>query len=234
MSSSSTSNVIGVSEHNAKNNWDGAFAFSNAGMAGAAFEGPKWQKKHAGKLGEIFSNLLMTKQKPQAILLNEVGNLTDPITTEGRERLEEVLRSAFNETGAAEHGPPQFFWSSGETMAVFTAGARVHVMEPLTNMLRVDSWRTVERLKVIGATEHGKHTLLIYNQHQPSSARRPFKQSQKINFCKAILKDAMRQNSEDASIIGFGFGGDGNCGMVPHHIQKRFALPPTCFPLWRP
>ena len=209
MSSSSTSNVIGVSEHNAKNKWTGAFAFSNVGLPGSAFQGNNWQKKHAGNLQEIFSDLLMTNQKPQGILLCEVGNLSDPITPEGRERLEEVLGFAFKENGAAEHGPPQFFWSNGETMAAF--------MEPLTKMCRVDSWRTVERFKVIGATEHGEHTLLIYNQHQPKSDLRPFKPTQKINFCKAILEDAMRQHSEDASIIGFGFGGDANCNMVPHH-----------------
>ena len=192
----------------------------------------------------------MTKQKPQGILLCEVGNISDPITPEGRERLKEVLESAFKETGAAEHGPPQFFWSNdeffwsnGETMAAFKAEAQVHVMKPLTRMRRLDSWRTVERFKVIGATEHGKHTLLIYNQHQPSSDRRPFKPTQKVDFCKAILEDAMRQHSEDASIIGFGFGGDANCNMVPLNIklrtegfdiQKGSALPPTCSPLWRP
>ena len=217
MPSSSTSNVIGVSEHNAKNKWTGAFAFSNLGLPGAAFQGNNWRKKHAGKLREMFSNLLLTKQEPQGILLCEVGNFSDPITPKGRQRLEEVLGLAFKETGAAEHGPAQFFWSDGETMAAFKAEAKVDVMEPLTKMFRVDPWRTVERFKAFGATEHGGHTLLIYNQHQPSSDLRPFKPTQKINFCKAILEDAMRQHSEDESIIGFGFGGDANCNMAPHH-----------------
>ena len=146
MSSSSTSNVIGVSEHNAKNKCTGAFAFSNIGLAGSAFQGNNWQKKHAGKLQEIFSDLLMTNQKPQGILLCEVGNLSDPITPEGRERLEEVLGFAFKETGAAEHGPPQSFWSNGETMAAFKAEAQVQVMEPLTKMSQVDDWRIVEKV----------------------------------------------------------------------------------------
>jgi hypothetical protein len=128
MSSSSTSNVIGASEHNAPNEWSGAFAFSNIGLAGAAFLGASWQKKHAGKLRELFSNLLVTKQKPQGIFLCEVGNLSDPITSEGRKRLEEVLGLAFRDAGAVEHGPPQFFWSDGETMAAFEAGLVVHAM----------------------------------------------------------------------------------------------------------
>ena len=161
MSSSSTSNVIGASEHNAKNKWTSAFAFSNIGLPGAVFQGVNWQKKHAGKLREMFSNLLMTKQKPEGILLCEVGNISDPITSEGRERLKEVLESAFKETGAAEHGPPQFFWGNDEIMVAFCAEVQVRVLEPLTNMFRVDRWRTVERYKIIGYTEHGEHTLLL-------------------------------------------------------------------------
>ena len=43
--------------------------------------------------------------------------------------------------------------------------------------------RHLVRVKVTGATEHGEHTLLIYNQHQPSSDRRPFKPTQKMNCC---------------------------------------------------
>ena len=205
---------IGASEHNATNKWTSAVACSNLGLPGAAFEGGLWHKKHVGKLRELFSNLLMTNEKPQGILLCEVGSLSDLITPEGRFNLEEVLRLAFLEAGAAEHGPPQFFWSNGETMVAFESKVQVHVMDPLTKMTRVDSWRTVDRFKVIGATEHGEHTLLLYNQHQPNSDVRPFKPTQKINFCNAILEDAIRQRSDDASIIGFGFGGDSNCNMV--------------------
>ena len=205
MSSSLTSNVIGASEHNAQNELSGAFAFSNIGLSGAAFQGANWEKKHAGKLRKLFSNLLMTKQQPQGIFLCEVGNLSDPITKVGRWELECVLELAFKDAGAAKHGPPQFFWSRGGTMAAFEAGVQVHKMEPLTQMPRVDSWRTVDRFKVTGATEHGAHTLLIYNQHQPSSSQRPFKPTQKISFCRAILEDAVRQQCQDAAIIGFGF-----------------------------
>ena len=170
MSSSSTSNVIGASKHNAKNTWTGAFAFSNIGLPGAAFRGKGWLKKHAGNLRELLSNLLMTEQKLQGILLCEVGNVSDPITLEYREQFEVELKFAFEDTGGVSlHGPPQFFWSNTETMAAFKAETQVQVMEPLTKMSQVDDWRTVERFKVIGATEHGQHTLLMYNQHQPNS-----------------------------------------------------------------
>ena len=211
MSSSSSSNVIGASEHNASTDWSGSFAFSNIGLAGVAFQGANWHKKHAVKLREVFSKLL---RDCHGIFLCEVGNLSDPITKVGRWELECVLELAFKDAGAAKHGPPQSFWSRGETMAAFEAGVQVHKMEPLTQMPRVDSWRTVDRFKVTGATEHGAHTLLIYNQHQPSSSQRPFKPNQKISFCTAILEDAVRQQCADAAIIGFGFGGDANCSTA--------------------
>ena len=140
--------------------------------------------------------------------------MSHPITPEGKKRLEEVLRRAFEDAGAQEHGLPQFFWSAGETMAAFKAEVTVRTLDPLTKMSRVDNWRTVDRFKVTGATENGEHTLLIYNQHQPASDLRPFKSAQRRDFCKAILNDAVRQQNEDASVIGFGFGGDANCNTV--------------------
>ena len=125
------------------------------------------------------------------------------------------IESAFKKASATEHGSPQFFWSKGETMAAFKAEVNVEVLEPHTNMSNVDSWRTVDRFKVAGATEHGAHTRLIYNQHQPSSSQRPFRPTQKMSFCTAILEDAVRQQCADAAIIGFGFGGDANCSTAP-------------------
>ena len=83
---SSSSNVIGASEHNASKDWSGAFAFSNIGLAGKAFLGASWQKKHAPKLRALFSNLL--EAGGQGIFLCEVGNLSDPTTPEGVKRLE--------------------------------------------------------------------------------------------------------------------------------------------------
>ena len=90
-----------------KKQWSGALAFSNIGLPGVAFVSDSWRKKHKAKLQALFSNLLMTEEKPQGILLCEVCNFSDPITHEGRERLEDVLEFAFKETGGGEHGPPQ-------------------------------------------------------------------------------------------------------------------------------
>ena len=122
MSSSSSGNSIGASQHNARNEWNGAFSFSNIGLPGEAFEGGNW-KSHARKLREIFANLLTTKEKPQGILLCEVGNRSDPITPEGKEKLEEVLELAFQDSGASEHGSLHVFWSSDETVAAFKSGS---------------------------------------------------------------------------------------------------------------
>ena len=222
---SSASTVNGASAHNERNEWNGAFAFTNIGLAGKAFEGDAW-RKHARKLRQIFLNLLTTKEKPQGILLCEVGNRSEPITRKGKKRLEDVLTLAFEDAGAPMHGAPQFYWSEDETMAAFNANVHVKPMEKLANMSGVDNWRTVERFKVVGATAHGTHTLLIYNQHQPSSNLRPFGTLQRRQFCKAILKDAMSQQYEDASIVGFGFGGDANCGTIQWTTAFR-ELPQT-------
>ena len=89
----------------------------------------------------------MTQQKPQGILLCEVGNLTNPITSESKNRLEREIESAFEKAGAAKHGPPQIFWGNGgkgETMAAFQAEVKVEVLEPHTNMSDVDSWRRTD------------------------------------------------------------------------------------------
>ena len=86
---SSASNVIGASKHNGRNEWNGAFAFTNIGLPGAAFEGKEWNKRTPvkTKLKAIFSELLMTKERPQGIFLCEVGNRDDPISLGGKERL---------------------------------------------------------------------------------------------------------------------------------------------------
>ena len=154
---SSNSNYdLGASEHYAKDQWIGAIAFSNLGLPGSAFTGNKWSKVHKPALLELFIQLLVAEERPQGLLLCEVGNLSDLITPEGRSRLECVLRLAFQHAGALEHGAPQFFWSKGETMAAFKAELNVKMLKPLTKMDRVDTWRTVDRLKITNATEHGE------------------------------------------------------------------------------
>ena len=127
--------------------------------------------------------------------------------------LEEVTIEAFRAAGAAEHGDPQFIWSKDETMAAFEAEVKVRALDPLTKMRRVDAWRVVQRFIVTGATEHGPRSLQIYNNHQPKSNKREFSVAMSINFCKAVLRDAIAHAGADPSCVGFGFGGDANCSF---------------------
>ena len=116
---------FGASEHNAKDEWTCALAFTNIGLAGSAFTGNLWSKKHQPALRELFTQLLKADERPQGLLLCEVGNLSDPITAEGQSRLKDVVTLACEHAGAIDHGAPQFFWSPGETMAAFKAELKV-------------------------------------------------------------------------------------------------------------
>ena len=91
----------------------------------------------------LFTDLLT--ERVQGLLLNEVGNMSDLVSVEGKKRLESVVEEAFENAGAIEHGPPQFFWSRGETMAAFRCELKVRYLKPLTRIKRVKSWRVVER-----------------------------------------------------------------------------------------
>ena len=112
---------LGASEHNAKDEWTGALAFTNLNLPGSAFTGEKWYETHEPALLDLFTQLLKAEERPQGLLLCEVGNLSDLITAEGKTRLEHVLERAFRLAGAVEHGALQFLWSEGETMAAFKA-----------------------------------------------------------------------------------------------------------------
>ena len=156
----------------------------------------------------------------------ERGRQPERLAYGGRQR--PVGRRFATSAGATEHGRPQFLWSEGETMAAFRAEAQVVALEPLTNIKRVDPWRVVERFEVIGATEHGPYSMLIYNTHQPSSTQRKFKLTQKIDFCKGVLRDAVRYHSDHDDNVGYGFGGDANCTMAnwvaAHHETAERRL----------
>ena len=132
------------------------------------------------------------------------------MTVESKKRLELVLEEAFEKVGATEQGPPQFFWSEGETMAAFRCEVKVRYLKPLTRINRV-----IERFEVFGAREHSSSSMLIYNNHQPKSDNRPFKVNQQIDFCKAVLQDAVQFCDATKRCVGYGFGGDANCAMPP-------------------
>ena len=200
----------GVTKHTSENGWRVSLAFSNIGLAGKAFSGKRWNE-HKKVLVQLFTELL--KNEVKGVLLNEVGNMDDLLTPESRNRLESALGEAFEKAGAIKHGPPQFFWSKGETMAAFRHEVKVRNLEPLTRMDRVKSWRVVERFVLESGKEYGSISILIYNNHQPKSDKRPFKPASQIDFCKAVIRDAIQYCDENEQCAGYGFGGDANCGI---------------------
>ena len=149
------------------------------------------------------------------LLLCEVNNITDPLLGESRTKFSDVITDAIaNATGVE----PTIVWASGqgETMAACLPCAN---MERLPQMNHVDmpsvhDWRVVDRFLIQGASEHGSPTLLVYNQHQPSSKDRPWPTTMRIIFCGYILIDAMDICSRDRNCVGFVFGGDANCGIA--------------------
>ena len=116
----------GAAEHVAKKcEWRVGLAYTNIGLPGKAFEGKDWPK-HRRTLWELFTNLLKEEGPIVGLLLNEVGNLDDLLSKEGKQRLEDVVVEAFDTVGAPGHGGPQFFWSEGETMTAFRAETTCH------------------------------------------------------------------------------------------------------------
>ena len=77
-------------------------------------------------------------------------------------------------------------------MTAWHSNQMVQVLPPLTKMKKVHAWRTCERLVLTGAAEHGYPKLLVYNTHQPASDKRPFPAAMRINFCMALLEDAIK------------------------------------------
>lgn len=133
---------------------------------------------------------------------------------ESREMFEEALKDAIFRAAQAD---TTIVWApdNGETLAAFLPYANCVVLPRMTHMPKVDAWRTVERYLIQGAAEHGSHILLVYNRHQPSSTLRPFPITQRIQFCKCILQNAMDYcANQDSKCIGFCFGGDANCGVA--------------------
>jgi hypothetical protein len=143
-----------------------------------------------------------------------VGNLDDCVKENEKRPVKELIQDAFKDAGAAEQGAAQIMWSKdAETVSAWRSDVNVKVLKPLSKMGRLDGWRTVDRFKVSGATEHGSCSLLVYNQHQPSSTKRPWRTPSRITFCAEILFDSCEEHSRDATNVGFVFGGDANCNL---------------------
>ena len=205
------------SGHTRPGAWNGTVAFANIGLPGAAISGSQWAKKHRARLIKLVTELFHESQhcdgkrhELNGILLNEVGNMSDLCDENCKKKFNEMMTAAFE---SATRTKPHIIWSVGETMAAFRDNIKVECLPRMTEMFKIDAWRTVERFVVYGATEHGPCTLLVYNQHQPSSEERPFRPNQRLMFCKHILVDANEYCKRNRECCGFVFGGDANCNI---------------------
>ena len=125
-------------------------AFSNIGLQGSAFTGQKWTPTHRPRLLALFINLLRYKDEArsetaavvQRLLLCEVGTIDEALDENGTTALEELLREAFREAGASEHGDPTIFWSDATTVAAFRHEVEVVRLASVRNIPRLrDQWR---------------------------------------------------------------------------------------------
>jgi hypothetical protein len=197
-----------------KDEWRGAIAFANIGLAGSAVRGGKWKCRRGQLLKQFTKLLLYNGLKVIGICLNEVGNLSDLLDQKDRQIFDELIQEAFNNAGATEHGPARIIWSEGETVSAWRHEQAVKDLSPLTNIDRVHPWRTLDRLEVMGATVHGPCSLLVYNNHQPSSPERVFPSAMRCRLCRATMQDAIKIAQSNKHNIGFTFGGDANCNLA--------------------
>ena len=95
----SSSAAGGATEHTNGKVFEGVLAFSNLGLAGSAVIGAKWPK-HEIRLHSLVLDLFnAATQRGRAlvgILLNEVGNMSDLVTEEGRNNFNRMLVNSFS------------------------------------------------------------------------------------------------------------------------------------------
>ena len=78
----------------------------NIGLPGKAFHSKEWTRKHQPRLLQLFTELMSHEQRVMGLLLCEVGNLSEPLDEEAKEKCEEVIKMAFHNAGATKHGDP--------------------------------------------------------------------------------------------------------------------------------
>ena len=151
----------------------------NIGLPGGAVKGKQWNT-HRQALLEIFVTALIFSSDTIGMLVSEVGSVTDPYDTDDRDSFDLLFKEAFQtageRTGATEHGEIQIFWATGnaaETVMIFKSHVNVKMLKPI---FLPHSWRRVEVALINGDTDHDEVvSMLIYNTHQPSSTKVPFK-----------------------------------------------------------
>ena len=161
----------------------GRVAIANVGLAGKAIMGGKWHK-HSAVLVEQFKCMLNC-EGVCGLCLCEVGSWDQPLTTEVRERVGEVLEEAFRLSSASEHGAHLVVWPQGqhpgETLTAWRGDMRVESWGQLNGMPRQPEYRVVERMLLLQSAEGGaaEHAILISPVRQrtgrfPTPSESPF------------------------------------------------------------
>ena len=105
-------------------------------------------------------------------------------------------------SGAAEHS----YYMEECCVAIVNVGLSREVAS-----INVGLSSEVDVSLIQGATEHAEEvSTLIYNTHHPSSSQHPFKGNKKIEFCKHVLRHAIKEHSARPNNVGFVLGGDVN------------------------
>ena len=157
----------------------GCVANINVGLPAKAVKGKHW-RTHRRDLLNIFVKAPPFSSDTIGMLVSEVGSVSDPYDHDDRNAFDRLFEEAFQiaseQTGASEHNKIQIFWAKGyaaETVMIFKSHVNVQMLEPI---FLPHSWRRVEVALIRGATEHDEVvSMLIYNTHQPSSAKVLFK-----------------------------------------------------------
>ena len=187
-----------------------------------------FQKNHGEKVRQVFTALLGGNTKCAGLLCCELGDVGNLCSEEGKEKINQCIIQAFEDAGAAEHkkkedgqphnkmvlqsteSPPQIHWYA-TCVAAFVPQLQVQVLDPIENMPRVDPWRCAQRFVLRMGDDENDGWLLVYNTHQPASDKHPFPITQRISFCKEILRASSTYAKTEPNLIGFVLLGDANC-----------------------
>ena len=132
----------------------------------------------------------------------------------------DLVDEAFKVSSASEHVECTIVWPQGahpgETLTAWRGDMRATLLGQLRGIQKQPAYRVAERMMLLwNEGSAAEHAILLYNNHNPDSDKRPFSKNSRIAFCKAVLADAIRQAVEDKSIVSFMLCGDANCNL-PH------------------
>ena len=105
---------------------------------------------------------------------------------------------------------PQIHWHE-TCVAAFVSDLQVQVLDPIDNFARVDQWRSAQRFLLRIGDDENNGWMMVYNTHQPASDKHPFPKTQRINFCKEIVRASSNYAKDQPDLIGFVLLGDANC-----------------------